>query len=137
MNISRLPRITSAGALAALLTASGTAHFIVPDPYASIVPKALGAPHAWVYASGLAELACAAAVLNRRTRRQGALASAALFLAVFPANVQMAVTSVKHGGWSEVAAFARLPLQVPLIWWALRVARASGDQLVPASAPNR
>lgn len=123
MDRSRLARPNSAGVLAALLATSGTAHFVVPGTYAAIVPKALGAPYAWVYASGLAELACAAAVLNRSTRRKGALAGAVLFVAVFPANVQMAVTSARHGGWTEVLAFARLPLQVPLVWWAWRVSR--------------
>ena len=44
--------------------------------------------------SGAAELACAAAVANRRTRRVGATLAAVLFVVVFPANLQMAV------GWA-------------------------------------
>ena len=115
-------RPTSAGLLTALLVGSGSLHFIVPKPYAGIVPRWLGSPYGWVYASGVAELACAAAVAWPRTRRRGAQASAALFVAVFPANIQMAVSSVGKSGWYEAAAFARLPLQAPLIWWALKVA---------------
>lgn len=114
--------------LSALLAVSGVLHFATPTPYASIVPRRLGRPRAWVYASGLAELACAAGLADRRSRPGAALAAAALFVAVFPANVQMAVTamrSTRAGAAYRGVALARLPLQVPLVAWALGVRSAA------------
>ena len=52
-----------------------------------------------------------------------ARAAAALFVAVFPANVQMALDWSDRSPVEQAVAYARLPLQIPLIWWALRVAR--------------
>ena len=77
--------------LAALLTFTGIAHFLAADFFRPLIPEQLGSADPWVYGSGLAELACAAAVAVPRTRRIGGYAAAALFLAVFPGNVQMAL----------------------------------------------
>jgi uncharacterized membrane protein len=101
-------------------------HFIAPRPYDSIVPARMpGGQRAWTYLSGAAEIACAAAVAVPRTRRMGALATAGLFLAVFPANVKMAHDWRHRPKPLRTAAYARLPLQLPLIGWALNVARRS------------
>ena len=105
--------------LAALLAVAGAAHFVVPRAYERIVPGMLGDAAFWVRWTGVAELACAGMVAHPRTRRLGAYAAAGLFLTVFPANVKMAF----DGGVPYGLAWARLPLQVPLVWWALRVAR--------------
>lgn len=106
--------------LAALLAVAGAAHFVVPEPYERIVPGVFGDPSFWVRWSGVAELVCAGLVAHPRTRRVGAFAAAGVFVAVFPANVKMALDGdVPYG-----LAWARLPLQVPLVWWALRVAAA-------------
>ena len=119
-----LPR-PGARTLAALLTTTGVAHLAVPAPFDAIVPRALPAtPRFWTLASGVAELAVAAAVAVPRTRRAGAAAAAALFVAVFPANVQMAVNWRHRRPGKRAVAYGRLPLQAPLIWWALRVARS-------------
>lgn len=112
--------------LARFLLVAGVAHFVVPRSYERIVPRLLGDPAFWVRWSGVAEIGCAVLVALPRTRRLGAWAAAGVFAAVFPANVQMAL----DGG---PLAWARLPLQVPLLWWACRVARA-GAQPVPADA---
>ncbi|TWD18915.1 peroxiredoxin [Streptomyces sp. T12] len=78
--------------LAGLLAVAGTAHFAAPRQFDHMVPRSLpGAPRAWTYASGAAELALAAGVALPRTRKAAALAAAALFVGVFPANVKMAV----------------------------------------------
>jgi len=114
-------------ALALLLTAAGLAHLVVPGPYARIVPRRLGDPGPWVLWSGVAELACGAGLAVRRTRRAAAWATAGLFVAVFPANVQMAVSALsspRAGAARRAVALGRLPLQVPLVWWALHLARA-------------
>lgn len=130
-------RATSAVALASLLAGSGLLHLLVPGPYRQIVPHALGHARELVAVSGVAELACAVAVLLPRTRRVGGWASAVLFVAVFPANVQMALDGGIAGAAfplnSPMAAWLRLPLQVPLILWALRVARRSETGLSRSS----
>ena len=93
----------------------------MPGPYDRIVPGSLPAPRLWTYGSGVVQLLCAAAVAAPRTRERGALAAAVLFVAVFPANVQMALDA--DGTAARAVAYARLPLQVPLIWWASTVVR--------------
>jgi uncharacterized membrane protein len=114
--------------LAGLLAVAGVGHFVVPRPFEAIVPRALGDPRPWVRASGVAELACAAALAVPRTRRAAGLAAAVLFVAVFPANVQMTVTALRSERASKAyraATVARLPLQAPLVRQGLRLARAS------------
>ncbi|MGI8983429.1 MAG: DoxX family protein [Acidimicrobiales bacterium] len=108
----------SALSLAAFLLAAGAAHFVVPRPYERIVPEFLGDPAFWVRWSGVAEIACAGLVALPRTRRVGALAAAGVLVALFPANVKMAL----DGGLPAGLVWARLPLQIPLLVWAARVA---------------
>ncbi len=99
-------------------------HFVKPEPFEKIVPKALPRKKELVYASGVAELACAAGLLHPRTRRLAGLASAGLLVAVFPANVQMAADLQRKGSSRQKAiGWARLPLQLPLIKWALKASR--------------
>jgi uncharacterized membrane protein len=128
----------SAGLLAVVLATSGTLHFARPKPFDSIVPRALpGSPRTWTYLSGAAELAVAAAVAHPRTRAAGGLAAAGLFAAVFPANVQMAVNWRHARPALRAIAYGRLPLQVPLVLWGLRVAGAQSRQRRPVSVPDR
>lgn len=115
---------TSAALLAGLLAGAGVTHFLAPRGYEKIVPAWLpGGRKRWVQASGAAELAVAAAVIVPRTRRIGALGAAGLFVAVFPANVKMAVDWREAPARRRAIAYGRLPLQAPLIGWAVRVAR--------------
>lgn len=113
--------------LAALLATAGTTHFISPGFYEPIVPRPLGSARAWVFGSGVVELAAAALVAVPRTRRFGGLLAAATFVGVFPANVKAALdggmTHLDPPMNSPAAAWLRLPLQAPLVLWALRVAR--------------
>lgn len=112
--------------LAALLAGSGTLHFLVPKPFDAIVPAELpGNPRTYTYASGVAELTTAGLLMTRRTRRLGGAVAAALFLAVFPANVNMVRLWWDKPWPLRLAAIARLPLQIPLITGALRVRRSS------------
>lgn len=104
----------------------GAAHFIAPRPFDALIPASLpGSPRTWTHLSGAAELACAAAVAYPKTRRKGALATAALMVAVFPGNVKMARDWRERPLPLRAAAYGRLPFQVPLIGWALHVARTS------------
>lgn len=108
--------------LAALFAGSGLVHLVQPERFEAIVPRFLPAPTALVYASGVAEIVCAAGLVAGR--RWAAGASAALLVAILPANVQYAIdqsTSPLPNGlaWA-LAAWVRVPLQIPLIWAALQ-----------------
>lgn len=123
----RLDR-AAAPALAALLGGAGALHFARPRFFEPLIPPQLtgvASRRDWVYASGVGELACAAAVAVPRTRRAGGLASAALLVGVFPGNIQMALDYRRRNrpAWQQAVAYGRLPLQVPLVLWALRAAR--------------
>lgn len=113
----------SARSLAALLGTAGALHFLTPSFFDAIVPRSLpGAPRTWTHLSGVAELVVAGAVANPATRQAGAAAAAALFVAVFPANVKGAFDAAP--GIERAVTLVRLPLQVPLVIWALRVSRS-------------
>lgn len=115
--------------LAVVLAVAGATHLVAPRIFEPLIPRRLGDPRPWVVGSGVAELACAAGLALPRTRRAAALATAALFVGVFPGNAQMALTAVRSPKAStayRAAALGRLPLQVPLVRWALRVARSQG-----------
>jgi uncharacterized membrane protein len=118
-------RVTAAAVvLAAVLLTTGTWHFASPHGFESIVPGFLGSPAFWVRLSGVGELACAVGLLIPRTRRAAGWVTAALFVVVFPANIDMAVHAAQGHG-SRLIAYARLPLQVPLVLWALYIARGA------------
>jgi uncharacterized membrane protein len=123
--VGRQVRRGSPYLLAGLLTVTGTLHFVVPKVFASIIPPQLPARYALVYASGAAELACAAGLAVPRTRRVAGWATALLFVSVFPANVQMALDAGDRSAAYRAATYARLPIQVPLVLWAISVARVS------------
>lgn len=90
----------------------------------------VGNPEFWVRWSGVAELACAGLLIVPRTRRVGGLLTIVVLLAVFPANVKMALDGRVPGQpfplGSPMVAWARLPVQVPMVIWAWRVAVADG-----------
>lgn len=104
-------------------------HFVVTSSYEQIVPRALvpGNARTIVLLSGAAEMTAGALLTRSRTRRLGAWLAAGLFVVVFPANVKMALDGGISGeGFplgSPVVAWLRLPLQIPLVWWALSLTR--------------
>jgi uncharacterized membrane protein len=104
---SRASRTTTG--LAVLFGVLGTVHFVKPEPFEGIVPRALPRKKELEYASGAAELACAAGLLHPRMRRVAGLVSAGL--------------QRKGSRRAQAIGWARLPLQVPLIRWALKAAR--------------
>lgn len=113
--------------LSALLIGAGTMHFVTPTFFDSTVPRQLpGQARTYTQLSGVAELAIGAALAVPTTRKLGAGLAAALFVAVFPANVQMAVDwcrSPKTSTRQKIGSIARLPLQVPLVTEALKARR--------------
>jgi uncharacterized membrane protein len=114
--------------LAAFIGTAGVLHFVKPDFFDPIVPDWVpGDPRTTTYASGVAELASAVLVANPRTRRLGAWCCFLTFLGVYPANIQAALDGGTPGqdgfAGSAAAAWIRLPLQIPMLLWARRIAR--------------
>ncbi|MBK8447484.1 MAG: hypothetical protein IPL41_12630 [Micropruina sp.] len=106
------------------LIGMGVLHFAAPKKFDAIIPQELPvAPRTLTYASGVAELAIGAGLLHPRTRRAAALAAAALFVAVYPANLNTLRVVADKPLPYRVIAWARLPLQVPMIASALRIYR--------------
>src|SRR5579862_9778794 len=106
---------------AAFFTFAGFLHFVRPAPFVQIVPPFIPHPLAMVYLSGAAEIAGGLGLLVRPLRRAAAWGLVALLVAVFPANIYMAldqvqVTAVSLPVW---LLWGRLPLQFVLIWWVL------------------
>jgi uncharacterized membrane protein len=91
---------------------AGTMHFVIPRQYEAIVPPYLAR---WkselVVASGLAEIAGGIAVLPERTRRGARWWLLATLLAVYPANIHMAVNAKDFPKVPAAALWARLPVQ--------------------------
>jgi len=122
---------------AGIFVASGFLHFFRPQPYMRIIPPALPWPRALVFISGAAEILGGAGLFLRKFRRAAAYGLALLLVAVFPANIYMAVAHVSFPGvlgesWVQ---WLRLPLQIPLIAWALYYARSPRGQ-EPPRAPS-
>lgn len=116
-------------ALSAVLIGSGIGHLLRPAFFDQIVPRWLPpSQRFWTTASGIAEIGVGLAVADPRTRRAGGFAAAGLFVAVFPANVWMAWLWRRKPLPYRVGALARLPLQVPLVAWGLRVARSAAPR---------
>jgi uncharacterized membrane protein len=100
-----------------LMIAAGINHFVMPKTYEQIMPRSLPAHRELVYASGVAEIAGAAATLHPATRRAGGLLLIATLLGVFPANLQMTLNPERYPKIPRWALWARLPLQGLMIWW--------------------
>lgn len=111
-------------ALVALFAASGALHFAIPAFFVAMVPRWLPAPLALVYISGACELAGAAGLVARPTRRAAGWGLIALLVMVFPANVEMLRAAHATGApaWYQTLLWLRLPLQPLLAWWTWTVA---------------
>ncbi len=117
----RPPSERSRYGLAAFMTGAGLMHFVAPRFYEAIVPSWVGHERAVVRWSGIAEVASGALVAVPRTRRLGAWCAVITLLGVYPANIQMAVDAgVARRDPRAWAVWLRLPLQFPMIRWALK-----------------
>lgn len=112
--------------LAVAMALIGLAHFIAPAPFLAIVPAFLPAPLLLVHLSGAAEIALGLGLLPRRTRRLAGLGLVALYVAVFPANLNQAINQIAIDPAHPIDAWKlwlRLPFQILFIAWALYVSR--------------
>lgn len=107
--------------MAAAMVFAGAAHWVMPTPFVQHLPPWVPFAEALVLVTGVLEVGLGAALLLRQPwRRRAGLALAAYFVAVFPANVYVAVADVavdgQPGGWYP---WLRLPLQLLFVAWAL------------------
>ncbi len=101
-----------------MYVAAGTLHFVATRSYERIMPAYLPAPHALVLMSGAFEVLGGLGLLIPGRRRAAAWGMVCLLVAVFPANLWMAQHPQLFPGVPQWALWLRLPLQLPLIWWA-------------------
>lgn len=128
MSVNRGDGRASAIRLAVLLCTAGVLHFVKPDPFDAIVPRRLpGSARLWTQLSGVAELLLGTGLVFGRTRRVSAFGAAALFVAVIPANVVMAIQWWRRPLRYRMVALGRLPLQIPLVTEALKTARSAAS----------
>jgi uncharacterized membrane protein len=104
---------------AVLYIVAGALHFIKPAPYLRIMPPYIPWHAAMVRISGVCEILGGLGLLVPATRRAAAWGLVALLIAVFPANLYMAIHPVEAGaaGIAPLLRWGRLPLQALLIWW--------------------
>src|SRR5690349_17696212 len=103
---------------ALLYIGAGVNHFVNTDFYVGIMPPYLPWHLALVYISGVAEIALGAALLVERWSRPAAWGLIALLVAVFPANVHMALHPELYAWARPVGLWLRLPIQGLLVAWA-------------------
>lgn len=123
--MSQRARAISRWVLTVFMVGAGVNHFVSPEPYVGMMPAALPAPWTLVYVSGVAEVLGGLGLILPATRRLAAWGLVALLIAVFPANINMAIHELPLGtrhvpAW---ALWARLPLQIVLIAWAASFTR--------------
>lgn len=112
--------------LAFAMIGAGVMHFVEPAPFERIMPAWLPAHTALVYISGAFEILGGVGLLVPATRRFASLGLVALFIAVFPANINMAIHEIQLDPANPMpvwAMWARLPVQGVLIAWAWWVGR--------------
>jgi uncharacterized membrane protein len=110
-----------------LLLGAGIGHFVFPSALDSIVPATLpGDPRIYTYLSGVAEIMIGLALLSapdkklfgRALKLWGAYGAFALFLAVYPANINMAIQWSDRPMPDPLFAYARLPFQFYFLYVA-------------------
>jgi uncharacterized membrane protein len=113
-----------------LFIVTGALHFVIPDTFVKIVPRYLPGPRALVYASGVAEIAGGAGLIDTRTRRWAGWWLIATLIAVFPANLEMALHPDRYDATTSARKgllIARLPLQLAFIAWVRVAARGPAE----------
>ena len=107
------------------LLAMGIAHVVAPAPFVKIIPDSVPNPKLWNLVAAAAEATAGVLLLQSDPKKQrlgGALATVT-FLGVYPANIDMAIKAGKPTNPKAIAAWARLPMQLPMIRSGIRLAK--------------
>lgn len=128
MNLSR--KQLWRGILAVAIVIVGITHFAKPEPYVKIMPSYLPYHLELVYISGFFEILGGIGLLVPPVSRAAAWGLIALFIAVFPANINMTVNNIQLEGipHNQVLYWVRLPFQAVLIAWAWWFTRPDPQQ---------
>jgi len=111
--------------LAAFFINIGVDHFINPDFYLSIMPPAFPMHAEAVYVSGFFEILGGICVLIPSLRIIAGWGLMALLVAVYPANIYMALTPEAFPDIPVAILYFRLPLQFLFLYWAYSVTRVT------------
>lgn len=114
-------------ALSLFFIVAGAYHFINPAFYVRIMPPGLPTPLGLVYLSGLFEVVGGVAVLVPRVRAMAGWGLILLLVAVFPANVHMALHPELFPEIAPPVLWFRLPIQGALVAWAYWATRPDRD----------
>jgi uncharacterized membrane protein len=126
--------------LAVSIIIVGITHFTEPEPYVKIMPPQLPYPLGLVYLSGFYEILGGIGLLVPPVSQAAAWGLILLFIAVFPANINMAVNHIKietipysDSPWLQAV---RLPFQAVFIAWAWWYTRPSDKQIQASIIPK-
>lgn len=116
--------------VAVAMVAMGVLHFTAAGTFVQIMPPFLPAPLVLVWVSGVFEILGGVGILVPRTRALAGWGLVLLYLAVFPANLYMAIEPIAVNGVvpERWLVWARLPLQPAFMWvawWCTRPPRAA------------
>ena len=103
---------------ALIFIAAGIGHFLNPSLFIKIMPAPVPYKPELVAISGILEIIFGTMLLSPLTSSLGAWGLMALLLAVFPANINLALNPGLTPGFPGWLHWLRLPLQPVLIWWA-------------------
>ncbi|HEX8267663.1 MAG TPA: DoxX family membrane protein [Pyrinomonadaceae bacterium] len=111
---------------------TGATHFLMPGKYLEMMPPFIPAPLSMVYVSGFFEILGGIGLIVSWTKRVSAYGLIALLLAVFPANVYVALKNIQLGGFMSDSFYqwVRLPLQFVLIGWVLFVSKTKEEKVI-------
>lgn len=115
------------GLLAAIFVGSGVLHFVKSGSYVATMPPYLPNPLLLVQISGIAEILGGVGLLLPQTRQAAAWGIIALLVAVLPANINMAMDRAHFAAISAWVLWARVPLQLPMMWWAWLYTRGAAN----------
>jgi uncharacterized membrane protein len=126
--------------LAVSIIIVGITHFAVPEPYVKIMPPQLPYPLGLVYLSGFYEILGGIGLLVPPVSQAAAWGLILLFIAVFPANINMAVNHIKietipysDSPWVQAI---RLPFQAVFIAWAWWYTKPSNKEFQASLIPK-
>ncbi|MEC8382933.1 MAG: hypothetical protein VXZ73_00635 [Pseudomonadota bacterium] len=103
-----------------VFVSSGIGHFTNTKFFLSIMPPMIPYPLFWVYTSAVVELVLVPGLWIKGYRYPTGIALAVFLVAVFPANIYMAMYPDRFSQFSKTFLYMRLPIQVVLIylcWW--------------------
>lgn len=132
----RLPKRLALVGLSLFFVVAGVNHFVNPTFYIQIMPPYLPAHRELVYLSGVLEILGGVAVLVPGIRSTAGLGLVLLLVAIFPANLHMALNPDLFPSMSPAALYVRLPFQALFIvwaYWATRPDPAASDAAAAAA----